>query len=132
MAKSRNSLDGKIVNLRRGLAIYKVSASPYWRVRIWVPSQRKRIVKSTKVTNCVEAISIAEEYLSSLGTRGYLESVPTEKTFEHFADKLVQVDKARGESGEISLRQWSHSKNMLHNRKWGAIGYFRDRDITTI
>ncbi len=97
----------------------------------WVPSQRKRIVKSTKVTDRI-AISIAEEMLSSLGTRGYLASVPIDKTFEHFANKLVQVDNARGESSEINLRQWSHSKNMLNNAKWDAIGFFPRRDIDAI
>jgi hypothetical protein len=132
VATSRNGLDGKIVNIRRGLAIYKVGASPYWRVRIWIPSERKRVVKTTKVTTRIEAISIAEEYMSSLGTRGYLAAVPTEKSFEHFADKLVLVDKARGESGEISKRQWSHSKNMLNNPKWGAVGYFRGKDVSAI
>ena len=43
---SRNVLQGKIINLRRGLAIYKVKASPDYRVRVWIPSQKKRIVRS--------------------------------------------------------------------------------------
>ena len=129
---SRNKLNGKIHALARGLAIYRVKASPYWRVRIWIPSQKKRIVHSTKTDNRIEAMQIAQEYLSSLGTRGVLDEVPQDKTFEHFADKLVSLDKARGEAGEISARQWKESKSILHNKKWGSVRFFRNRDISTI
>ena len=99
MVSSRHSLDGKIVNLRRGLAIYKVKASPYYRVRIWIPSQRRRVVKTTRATDRVEAISIAEGFLDTLGTRGYLNEVPQSRTFETFANKLLRNEKARGERG---------------------------------
>jgi ribosomal protein L28 len=129
---SRNALVGKIHTLARGLAIYRVKASPFWRVRIWVPSQKKRIVRTTKTTSRVEAIQAAEELLSSMGTRGVLAEVPRDKTFEHFADKLVSLDRARGEAGEISRRQWKESKSHLQNDKWGAIQFFRNRDITSI
>lgn len=129
---SRNAIVGKIHTLRRGLAIYRVEASPYWRVRIWIPSQKKRIVHTTKTTNRIEAIQYAEEYLSSLGTRGVFVGIPQNKTFEHFADKLISIDKARGEAGEISRRQWKESKSLFKNEKWGSVKYFYNRDITTI
>ena len=48
MSKSRNEVDGKIHVIRKGLAVYKVRASPFYRVRIWVPSEHRYIVKSTK------------------------------------------------------------------------------------
>jgi integrase len=101
-------------------------------VRIWIPSKKKRIVRSTKTENRIEAIRIAEEYLSFLGTRGTLTEVPQNRTFEHFADKLVSLDKARGEAGEISPRQWRETKSLLQNRQWGSIRFFRDREISTI
>jgi hypothetical protein len=129
---SRNRLDGRIHILSRGLAIYKVKASPYWRVRVWIPSRKKRIVRTTKTENRIEAIRIAEEYLSSLGTRGVLSEVPRNRTFEHFADKLVSLDKARGEAREISPRQWRETKSLLLNKRWGATKFFRDREISTI
>jgi hypothetical protein len=103
---SRNKLVGRIVPLSRGLAIYKVKASPFWRVRIWIPSKKKRLVRTTKTKDRIEAIQIAEEYLSSLGVRGVLTEVPANKTYEYFADKLISLDKARGAAGEISSRQW--------------------------
>ena len=129
---SRNAIDGKIYTLRRGLAIYRVKASPYWRVRVWIPSRRKRIVRTTKTDSRIEAIQYAEEYLSSLGTRGLLAEAPQEKTFEHFADRLIALDKARGTAGEISPRQWMESKSLFHNKKWGSVKFFRNRDISTI
>jgi|SRR5579862_1347882 len=129
---SRNTLNGKIHKLAHGLAIYRVKASPYWKVRIWIPSQKKRVVHSTKTDNRIEAIHIAQEYLASLGTRGVLDAVPKDKTFEHFADKLISLDKAKGEAGELSARQWRQSKSLLHNKDWGSVQFFRSRDITTI
>src|SRR5262249_29403023 len=129
---NRNALQGKIINLRRGLAIYKVHASPYYRVRIWVPSQRRRIVKTTKTTNPLQAISIAEEFLSTLGTRGFLNETPKARTFEYFADKLLANEKARGERGEISRRLWSVKKFYLNHKKWGVLRQFAKIDITSI
>ena len=130
--KSRNALDGKIINLRHGLAIYRVNASPFWRVRIWVPSKQKRIVKTTKAKTRVEAISIAEDFLSAMGTRGQLSETPKEYTFEHYADRLVRSEKALGASGAISSRSSVNSHYLLANSKWGATGFFNRRDIRQI
>ena len=132
MAESRNALVGKIINLRRGLAIYKVKASPYYRVRVWVPSQRKRVVKTTKATDRVEAITIAEEFLNSLETRGYLNEVPHSRTFETFANKLLVNEKARGERGEISKRLWTVTKFYLEHKSWGVLRRFAKTDVGTI
>jgi hypothetical protein len=130
--KSRNTLQGKIQKIAHGLAIYRVKASPYWKVRIWIPSQKKRVVHSTKTDNRIEAIQIAEEYLASLGTRGVLDQVPKDKTFQYFADKLISLEKVRGESGEISRRHWYETKSILYNENWGLIRFFRNRDVSTI
>ncbi len=129
---SRNVLQGKIISLRRGLAIYKVKASPYYRVRVWIPSQKKRVVKTTKTADRAEAISIAEEFLSTLGTRGILNEVPQSRTFETFANKLLLNEKARGERGEISRRLWTVTKFYLNHKHWGVLRRFAKTDITTI
>lgn len=132
MPESRNALVGKIINLRRGLAIYKVKASPYYRVRVWIPSQRKRVVKTTKATDRVEAITIAEDFLNTLGTRGYLNEVPQSRTFETFANKLLLNEKARGERGEISKRLWTVTKFYLEHKSWGVLRRFAKTDVGTI
>ena len=54
--KKRNALYGKIVRVRSGVAIYKVNLSPFWRVRIWIPSKKKNIVCSTKCDNKIEEL----------------------------------------------------------------------------
>jgi hypothetical protein len=130
--ESRHVLQGKITNLRRGLAIYRVKASPYYRVRVWIPSKKKRIVKTTKTADRAEAISIAEEFLNTLGTRGILNEVPQSRTFETFADKLLLNEKARGERGEISRRLWTVTKFYLNHKHWGVLRRFARTDITTI
>jgi hypothetical protein len=130
--QSRHALQGKIVNLRRGLAIYRVKASPYYRVRVWIPSQKKRVVRTTKTADRTEAISIAEELLNTLGARGILNEVPQSRTFETFADKLLLNEKARGERGEISRRLWTSTKFYLNHKKWGVLRRFAKTDVTTI
>lgn len=127
--KSRNALHGRIVNLRRGLAIYKVLASPFWRVRVWIPSQRKRLVRTTKAKSRIEAISAAEEFLSEMGTRGVLGLTPKNLTFDFFANRLVQIEKRRGEAQEISARAHSNSYNLLNNPHWGPSRFMGREDI---
>ena len=129
---SRNVLQGKIINLRRGLAIYKVKASPFYRVRVWIPSQKKRVVRSTKTADRAEAMSVAEEFLNTLGTRGILNEVPQSRTFETFANKLLLNEKARGERSEISRRLWTVTKFYLNHKHWGVLRRFGKTDITTI
>jgi hypothetical protein len=130
--RNRNALQGKIFNLRRGLAIYRVGASPYYRIRVWIPSQKKRIVKTTKTDDRAEAISIAEAFLNTLGTRGVLNEVPQSRAFETFANKLLHNEKARGERGEISKRLWTVTKFYLNHKHWGVLRRFAKTDIATI
>jgi hypothetical protein len=130
--QSRHVLQSKIINLRRGLAIYRVRASSYYRIRVWIPSLKKRIVKTTKTADPAEAISIAEEYLNTLGTRGVLNEVPQSRTFETFADKLILNEKARGERAEISRRLWTVTKFYLNHKRWGVLRRFAKTDVRTI
>jgi hypothetical protein len=132
MTKSRQSLDGKIVNIRRGLAIYKTHASPYYWCRVWLPAKKKRIVKTTKSKNKIEAIAAAEELFAAMGSRGNFDQTPKELTFEHFADKLVLLERARGARGEISSRQWQVRKGYLTNPSWGLIGWFGTKSVKDI
>jgi len=129
---SRGALDGKIVNLRRGLAVYKTKASKFWWCRVWLPSKKKRIVKTTKATTRAEAITVAEDFFSAMGSKGSLDTTPKEKTFQHFADKLIQAERLRGELGEISPRLFSVTSFYLNHRTWGAVKYFSGRAVADI
>jgi hypothetical protein len=132
MTKSRQALDGKIVGIRPGLAIYKIHASPYYYCRIWLPGKKKRLVRTTKATTRAEAIGVAEELFKKMDGSGDLAQVPMERTFRHFADRLVVLDRKRGENGRISTQQWKNSKNLLNNPTWGPMSYFGARDIAEI
>ena len=77
--QSRNALDGKIINLRWGLAVF-ITTSPYYRVRIGSVAE-KRVVKTSKATTRAEAITVAEELFSSMGTRGALAETPDGENF---------------------------------------------------
>jgi hypothetical protein len=86
----------------------------------------------TKTRDRVEAISIAEQFLNTLGARGTLKEVPQTRTFENFASKLLLNEKARGERGEISPRLWTVTKFYLDHKKWGILRRFAKTDIATI
>jgi len=130
--KSLDIMDGKVVHLRHGVALYKVKASPYWKCRIWLPAKKKRIVKSTRETARAEAIRDAEELFAAMGSRGVLDSTPKEKTFEHFADKLAEIEIAKGKSGEIFQRQHQNTSSLIRNQEYGAVVYFKDKSIDQI
>ena len=132
MTKSRNTLDGKIIHIRRGLAIYKVAASPYYRVRLWIPSTGKRIVRTTKCSSRVEAISAAEEFMNSLGTRGILDETPETKTFAYFANKIIAQEQAKGQRNELSARNWKTTKFYLNHDVWGLLKRFSKTDVRQI
>jgi hypothetical protein len=129
---SRNALDGKIIHLRQGLAIYKTYASPFYRVRIWVPSKKKRIVRTTKANNRAEAIAAAEELFASMGSRGTLAETPKELTFEHFAEELIVNEQAKAKSGAVNKHQPTNVRNLLYNPTWGAIRHLGHRNIAEI
>ena len=53
--RSPHRLKGKIIRIRRGLALYQTYASPYYFARILDPRNQRYKVRSTKETNRVEA-----------------------------------------------------------------------------
>ena len=64
MVESVNSKKA-IKQIRRGLSIYRTGRSPYWHSRIYDPVKKKYVVRSTKETNRIEAIEVAEEILET-------------------------------------------------------------------
>ena len=129
---SRNSLDGEIKILRQGLAIYKVKASPYYRVRIWLPSQKKRVVRTTRADTRAEAIAVAEELFASMGSRGTLAQTSKAHTFEHFADLLVEQERGESAHGDGSARGWRDTQSILRNRERGLVNQFGKTDVANI
>ena len=132
--KTKYALDGEIIKIRRGLAIYKTGASRFFFARIRDTRNNKNIVRSTKETSKIEARKAAEGMFESLYVDGVISLVPREYRFETFADELrVQ---ARNDI-ELGSRRDSHIKDIefiLDQKKWGllqAFGKLGVRDIKT-
>lgn len=131
MTESRNAVDGEIHVLHKGLAIYKVNASPYYRVRIWVPSERHYIVKSTKETSKIAAMKSAEEIHADFRQKKFLDAVPKSRLFETYSDKLIDRQRQLASDGEMHPRQATNDEAILNNEN-GLNSFFGKRDVTTI
>jgi hypothetical protein len=59
--RSPHRLKGRIIKLRRGLALYQTYASPYYFARILDPRSHRYKVRSTKETSRLEARKVADE-----------------------------------------------------------------------
>jgi hypothetical protein len=130
--RSRNALDGKVFEVRRGLAIYKVNASPFFRARMWSAAQAKYVVKSTKEATKAAAILAAETMFEALRSKGLIGSVPRSHTFETFAEKLIARQAARAKAGRGHPQHAKNDEYILRLKGAGLIAYFGSRDVTTI
>jgi hypothetical protein len=129
---SRNALDGETITIRRGLAIYKVNASPYYRVRIRDPRNGKYIVRSTKETSRIEARKAAEEMASALFASGATDAVPRQYTFEYFADLIL---KDAIQQVAVGMKPKSHQSDLsrqLKTKSRGLLNFFGRMDVRTI
>ena len=87
--KTRDQLDGEIIKIRRGLAIYKRLSSPYYSVRMLDSRTKKYVVRSTKETTRINARTAAEEQYETFLNANTVQVVPKNYTFEHFAERLI-------------------------------------------
>jgi hypothetical protein len=100
--KSKNALDGDIITIHRGLAIYKVKASPFWHARIRDHRSKKYVVRSTKETSRVKARQAARELeFEILGGEKRVEREYTFRFYEpsrvyrrHFFSKPTRLGRA--------------------------------------
>ena len=129
--KSRNAVDGSIHLLRKGLAVYKVYASPFYRVRIWVPSQRKYLVKSTKTSSKISATEAAEEYYTELRENQFIDTVPKSRLFATYADKLIDQQRKMAADGKIHPKQATNDESILLG-EGGVCRFFGRHDVGTI
>lgn len=128
MAKaSPHRLKGKIVRIRRGLAIYQTHASPYYFARILDPRAQRYKVRSTKETNRVEARKVAEEIAAEI-TR---HDAPSDRefSFKTYAGRFVQKGQELAESGERNKNYIRTTRLFLDNDNWGLIRHFGTRDV---
>ena len=92
MAESVNSKKA-IKQIRRGLSIYRTGRSPYWHSRIYDPVKKKYVVRSTKETNRIEAIEVAEEILETYKSKqNSSHATSKDRSFEYYAKLLADLN----------------------------------------
>ena len=130
--KSRNALTEKIIKLSKGLAIYKVGASPYWQCRMRIQSKGGYLCRSTHETTRIEARKAAEELYTSVLQRHVVPEVRKELTFDFFADRLIKKQYELAKRGVRSLKLAQGDEWLINNQTAGLLKYFGGRDITQI
>ena len=132
MKKSRQALDGKIVHVSQGVAIYKIIGSPYWRARVWVPAKKKRVVRSTKTSTRIEAMQIATEFAASIVNQNYVPAIPRELTFDYFSDMFIKWQKEMVAQGKRHPSLQRSDYGYLYNTKGGLVTFFTGRDVRSL
>lgn len=125
--KSKNALDGEIITISRGLAIYKVQASPFWQVRIRDPRIKRYIVRSTKETSRIQARAAAREMAYEL--LGNEKRVEREFTFRYYASRLIAKGERMIAQGERNANYVRTIRLCLNNLEWGLEKAFHVRDV---
>jgi hypothetical protein len=124
---SRNTLDGEIITISRGLAIYKVKASPFWQVRIRDPRIKRYIVRSTKEKSRIQARAAAREMAYEL--LGNEKRVEREFTFRYYASRLIAKSERMIALGERNANYVRTIRLCLNNQEWGLEKAFHVRDV---
>lgn len=132
MSKSRNALASEIVEIRRGLHIYKVNASPFWRVRMRDIETGRYRVRSTKETTKLEARKVAEEMANLLPSKVQAAPVQKEFSFEHFAEQVIADARHQVSLGNRPARYVEFTKFPFFHSQWGLMDAFGRRDIREI
>lgn len=128
MAKrSRNALVGNIVKLRKGVAIYKTGASPYYFARILDPRTGKYKVRSTKETSRLDALNVAEKLASQIASDNA--PAPKEYSFRTYAQRYIAKAKRQAASGERNANYTRTATSFLENSDYGLVPHFGDRDV---
>lgn len=95
---SKHALDGEIIVVHKGIAIYKTHASPYWFARIRDPQARKYVVRSTKETSRLKARQVAEELARDILSRQ--KATPREFSFKYYATRFIEKGRRLVDTGE--------------------------------
>jgi hypothetical protein len=115
----------------RGLALYQTAASPYWYARIWLPAERRYLVRSTKERSRLAAQEAAEEIVSDLQQGKRLDRVSRDRAFEFFAEKMLENDeRASGQSlHRLTAR---NERSILYREPDGVLAYLGRIDVGSV
>lgn len=127
VVKSRNALTEEIILISRGVAIYKVGASPFWQARVRDARTKKYIVRSTKETSRIKARLAAEEIAAEIS--GNIKKVQREFTFEYYGKRTADKARRMVANGE---RHPNYARDIcycLENKEWGLYKLLSQRDV---
>jgi hypothetical protein len=128
--KTNHSLDGKIIKLQRGIAIYKTHASPYWNARIRNSNTHTYLLRSTKEKSRIKARAAALELASDLLSK--TPSVPKEFTFKHYATRFLERARALVARKQRNKDYVRSALLFLDNDEWGLMKALGGDDIREI
>lgn len=131
-AKSKQSLDGPIVHVEKNVAIYKILGSPYYRARIWIPIEKKRVVRSTKSTSKIMAMKAARDFAVEISSVNHLPKLDQKFTFAYFADKCFKTQQELVTKGLRHPQQQKLDKYRLYDPEIGLAVFFNQTDIRTL
>jgi len=124
---SKHRLQGPIVRIRRGVAIYKTYASPYYYARILEVKTRRYKVRSTKETTRLQARVVAEELALELNRADA--PATREYSFKYYAQRLIVKGQGLIERRERNKNYIRTIKLFLDNDDWGLVRHFGSRDV---
>jgi hypothetical protein len=130
VAKSRNALSEEIILISRGIAIYKVGASPYWQCRVRDARTKKYVVRSTKETSRIKARLAAEEIAAEI--RGSVKRVEREFMFEAYGKRMIQKADRMVANGERHYNYARDIRYCLENEAWGLYRLLGAKDVREI
>ena len=124
---TKHSLDGGIITVHKGVAIYKTHASPFWFARIRDPQAKKYVVRSTKATSRVKAREIAEELAHEVLSA--VRKIPKEYSFKYYATRFIEKGRRLVATGERNANYIRTTRLFLDNDEWGLMKHFGGQDV---
>ena len=121
-----------IKQIRRGLSIYRTGRSQFWHARIYDPVKKKYVVRSTKETNRIEAIEVAEEILETYKSKqNSSHATSKDRSFEYYAKLLADLNAQKSKSPRNKYTERDQNKLLFQERE-GLISYFGKYDFGKI
>ena len=124
---TKHALDGEIIKVHKGVAIYKTHASPFWFARIRDPQAKKYVVRSTKATSRVKAREIAEELAHQVLSA--VKKTPKEFSFKYYATRFIEKGRRLVATGERNANYIRTTRLFLDNDEWGLMKHFGGQDV---
>jgi hypothetical protein len=125
--RTRHALDGKIIKVADGIAIYKTGASPFYYARILDRKAKRYRTRSTKESSRIEARSVAREIAEKLV--GADAPAPKEYSFRTYAKRFLEKANLQVKKGERNANYIRTAKLALDNDEWGLVREFGTRDV---